>query len=503
MGLSSLSVLAFGRSSHAQTRTIGAMTLEVEPRVYRRASQLLDAVSSSTGSRFHWNVKDPFVLGELVTPLLILPGSALVTGSLDPGVVVFSLALFALLASWRLTHQRLVSGIAATGSVLRRVSLSYAIASAVSVATGAGSMSTLLSVTVTAVPFLMSAHALLRVGERAARRRHSKRKTLVVGGGEIARRVISVLAAHSEYGLEVVGAVDDDARFIPAELGTKVLGGLSDLPKLVRATEAKVVIVAYSAGDQKAMVGTLREIVAKGASVWIVPRLFELGWRGLNGDHIWGLPVMHLRSPAQYRPQWALKRLFDVVLTATGVLILSPLLFLITAAVYFDLGRPILHRQRRVTRGGIQFEMLKFRTMRVTDHKVETTEWAADRERMSRLGCFLRASCLDELPQLFNVLRGDMSLVGPRPERPHFVNVFSDLYREYDARHRLPAGLTGWAQIHGLRGDTSIEERAAFDNFYIENWSLSKDMRIIMRTLLVLAKRTGTPSRQNDHNAYH
>ncbi len=96
-----------------------------------------------------------------------------------------------------------------------------------------------------------------------------------------------------------------------------------------------------------------------------------------------------------------------------------------------------------------------------------------------------------------------MSLVGPRPERPHFVNVFSDLYREYDARHRLPAGLTGWAQIHGLRGDTSIEERAAFDNFYIENWSLSKDMRIIMRTLLVLAKRTGTPSRQNDHNAYH
>ncbi len=472
------------------------MTLEEDPDANARVGpQLLEAVSDRRDPRLPWLPKELFLLGELLTPLLVLPGSALVTGSLDPSVVLFSLTLFAMLASWRLSRQRLVSGMA-TGTVLRRVWLSYAIVSAVSVLTGVGSMSTLLGVAAATAPFLWATHALLRVAERAWRRRHPKKKTLVVGGGEIGRRVISVLTAHGEYGLEVVGAVDDDAKFVPAELGTPLLGGLSDLPRLVRATEAKVVVVAYSSGDQRDLIEILRETIAEGASVWVVPRLFELGWSGQRGDHIWGLPVMHLKSPAHYRPQWALKRLFDIALTAGALVLLSPLLLGATAAVYLDLGRPILHRQRRITRGGRPFDMLKFRTMRTAEGHVEASEWVADQARMTRLGSFLRRTSLDELPQLFNVLQGDMSLVGPRPERPHFVNVFSDLYPQYDARHRLPAGLTGWAQIHGLRGDTSIEERATFDNYYIENWSLTKDIRIIMRTLVGWAKRrTGTQDR--------
>jgi lipopolysaccharide/colanic/teichoic acid biosynthesis glycosyltransferase len=209
---------------------------------------------------------------------------------------------------------------------------------------------------------------------------------------------------------------------------------------------------------------------------------------------------MHLKSPAHYRPQWALKRLFDIVVTVGATLVLSPLFLMITAAVYLNLGRPIVHRQRRITRGGRPFEMLKFRTMRIAESQVETTEWAADQARMTRLGSFLRASSLDELPQLFNILRGDMSLVGPRPERPHFVDVFSDRYPEYDARHRLPAGLTGWAQVHGLRGDTSIEERAAFDNYYIENWSLGKDIRIILRTMFSFVTRSNEGLRSGDED---
>ncbi|MBA3628085.1 MAG: exopolysaccharide biosynthesis polyprenyl glycosylphosphotransferase [Actinobacteria bacterium] len=411
---------------------------------------------------------------------------------MDPSVVLFSFLFFAMLASWRLSHQRLVSEMIATGVVFRRAWLSYAFASAFSVLTGVGSMPVLVGVTLTAWPFLLGTHGLLRMAERASRRRRNKRKALVVGGGEIARRVISVLAAHGEYGLEVVGAVDEDAKFAASELGTTVLGGISDLPELVRATGAEVVLVTYSSGDEKTMVGTLRDTIAEGASVWIVPRLFELGWRGQNGDHIWGVPVMHLKSPAQYRPQWAFKRFFDLVFTGVSLLVLSPLLLLIGGAIYLDLGRPILHRQRRITRGGHPFEMLKFRTMHVTDGHVEASEWVADGGRVTRLGGFLRRTSLDELPQLFNVLRGEMSLVGPRPERPHFVNVFSNLYPQYEARHRLPAGLTGWAQIHGLRGDTSIEERAAFDNYYIENWSLSKDMRIVLRTLVGWARRSET-----------
>jgi lipopolysaccharide/colanic/teichoic acid biosynthesis glycosyltransferase len=138
---------------------------------------------------------------------------------------------------------------------------------------------------------------------------------------------------------------------------------------------------------------------------------------------------------------------------------------------------------------GKPFGILKFRTMRNGGPKVERTEWAADEARMTRVGRILRKTSLDELPQLFNVLKGEMSLVGPRPERPYFVDLFSDLYPSYNARHRLPAGITGWAQVHGLRGDTSIEDRAAFDNYYIENWSLAQDIKILMRTALAMVSK--------------
>ncbi len=457
------------------------MTLELEPYVEPRAHA--EVRPESSRPPFAWVPRGAVLVTELLSPLLVIPAADLMTGRTDLSVVVFGVALFALLASWRLSHQRLSSRINATGTLFRRVWLSYAVASAVSVIIDEGHMRTLLGVAVATVPLLMVSEAALLAVERLKRRRRPKKRTLVVGGGVIARRAISVLASHGEYGLQVVGVVDDDAKFTPAELGATLLGGLSDLPELVRKMKAEVVVVAYSSGDQKSMVGALRDAMAEGASVWVVPRLFELGWKGSSGEHIWGLPVVYLRSPALLRPQWALKRVFDLILTWIGVLVLSPLLLLISAAVYLDLGRPILHRQRRITREGRPFELLKFRTMRVAEHKVETTEWAADEDRMTRLGGFLRAFSLDELPQLLNILKGEMSLVGPRPERPHFVNVFSDLYPEYSSRHRLPAGLTGWAQIHGLRGDTSIEERTAFDNYYIENWSLSKDLRILARTV--------------------
>ena len=148
--------------------------------------------------------------------------------------------------------------------------------------------------------------------------------------------------------------------------------------------------------------------------------------------------------------------------------------------------------------------MLKFRSMRPAVEEVEAQEWIADTMRMTRLGRLLRKTGLDELPQLFNVLAGDMSLVGPRPERPHFVDLFSDLYPQYNERHRLPAGVTGWAQIHGLRGNSSIEERIIFDNYYIENWSLSLDFKIILRTvskLMCSQQEDGAGSTQREHVA--
>jgi lipopolysaccharide/colanic/teichoic acid biosynthesis glycosyltransferase len=163
--------------------------------------------------------------------------------------------------------------------------------------------------------------------------------------------------------------------------------------------------------------------------------------------------------------------------------VLAPVLGVIALAVLLESGRPILLKQRRVGIDGRPFDIYKFRSLQVADESVESTEWAAAEARITRAGHFLRKTSLDELPQLFNILKGEMSLVGPRPERPYFVDLFSDLYPQYGSRHRLPAGLTGWAQIHGLRGDTSIEERAVFDNYYIENWSLAEDMKILLRTM--------------------
>jgi lipopolysaccharide/colanic/teichoic acid biosynthesis glycosyltransferase len=163
----------------------------------------------------------------------------------------------------------------------------------------------------------------------------------------------------------------------------------------------------------------------------------------------------------------------------------------IAIAIRLDSGRPVLFRQRRLGLDGREFDMLKFRTMRSANCETEDTEWVPDEERVTRVGRILRDTSLDELPQLFNVLRGEMSLVGPRPERPYFVKRFGDMYPGYRARHRLPAGVTGWSQIHGLRGNTSIEERATFDNHYIENWSLSSDLKILIKTVPVLVKDGG------------
>ena len=323
------------------------------------------------------------------------------------------------------------------------------------------------------------------------RREQRSVRTLVVGGGEIARRVISTLGTHDEYGMTVVGAADDDPKFAGDDLGARILGGINDIPDIVRNHRVGVVIVAFSGGDQTGIMEVIRGAMAVGAKVWIVPRFFELGSTQSGGDHLWGLPVVRLQPPARSRPEWVLKRTLDVVVSGIALVLIAPLLLVLAALVYFESGRPILLKQVRVGLDSRPFKMLKFRTMAVADPDTESTEWSPANDRVTRIGKVLRDTSLDELPQLFNVLRGDMSLVGPRPERPYFVDLFSELYPRYGARHRLPAGLTGWAQVHGLRGDTSIEERAAFDNYYVDNWSLSKDVKILLKTATTFTNRGG------------
>jgi exopolysaccharide biosynthesis polyprenyl glycosylphosphotransferase len=188
-----------------------------------------------------------------------------------------------------------------------------------------------------------------------------------------------------------------------------------------------------------------------------------------------------------------LKRVFDVVVSGIALLILAPVMLACALAVRLEGGRGVLFRQERVGLDGRPFELLKFRSLRPADDDESRTRWnVANDHRMGRVGRFLRQTSLDELPQLLNILRGDMSLVGPRPERPHFVHEFTREFPRYAARHRVPAGLTGLAQVHGLRGDTSIEERAQFDNAYIETWSLWSDVKIMLRTAWAVVRGTGS-----------
>jgi lipopolysaccharide/colanic/teichoic acid biosynthesis glycosyltransferase len=208
-------------------------------------------------------------------------------------------------------------------------------------------------------------------------------------------------------------------------------------------------------------------------------------------QHLWGHACRRLDPPPAHRAPLS-KRILDVTVAGLMLAALSPVLLLCAAAIRLSDGPGVIFRQERVGQDGRLFTLLKFRTLRADDEEAATRWSVAHDERMSTVGTFLRRSSLDELPQLWNVLRGDMSLVGPRPERPYFVAEFSRVHPRYAARHRMPVGLTGLAQVHGLRGDTSIEDRCRFDNHYIDHWSLWQDVCILLRTAVSLLRPAGS-----------
>jgi exopolysaccharide biosynthesis polyprenyl glycosylphosphotransferase len=228
----------------------------------------------------------------------------------------------------------------------------------------------------------------------------------------------------------------------------------------------------------------------------VVPRFFELygADRRSHVEVIWGVPLVRLRR-WPLRPSHSLiKRGTDVVVSALALIVLSPLFAATALAVRLEGGRGVIFRQTRIGRNGAPFTLYKFRSMRPADEAERDTRWSIDGDdRIGPVGRFLRRTGLDEAPQLVNVLRGDMSIVGPRPERPHFVRTFGKAVRRYGDRHRVSVGLTGLAQVNGLRGDTSIDDRVTFDNYYIDNWSLWTDVKIMLRTVKTFFRSPDAP----------
>lgn len=316
------------------------------------------------------------------------------------------------------------------------------------------------------------------------RRRIVGHGTILVGSGPVAARIAGVLARCPRYGLRVVGFVDNPHHPDRAVHDLPHLGDLDDLSAAMRRGKADVVIVADADIPERRFAGLLREAMAATDDILVVPRMHQLQTHLARPDRIGEIPIMHIRPPQLNGWRWAVKRLGDIVFSALALLALSPVLGACALAVRIEGGPGVLFRQQRVGRHGRLFEVLKFRSLRPADEAESQTRWSvANDSRVGTVGRFLRRTSLDELPQLWNILRGDMTLVGPRPERPHFVKIFSAEHTHYSWRHRAPAGLTGLAQVSGLRGDTPISDRARFDNYYIENWSLWLDFKILLRTL--------------------
>jgi Undecaprenyl-phosphate glucose phosphotransferase len=331
-----------------------------------------------------------------------------------------------------------------------------------------------------------SARLALRGVLRVLRRRgYNLRYALVVGGGELAGQVIERIHAHREAGLRVVGVLSDDpGRPGRSVVGVPVLAGTEQIKQVLQRHKVQQVLIALPKEDAHRLEKILADLDDETVSIRLVPDLLHVLTLRSSVEDLDGLPMINLRESPLVG--WAAvgKRALDIVASGLALLVVAPLLGAIALAIRMTTGRPILYAQERMGLDGRVFRMLKFRTM-VSDAETESGPvWTVpDDPRRTGFGAFLRRTSLDELPQLWNVLRGDMSLVGPRPERPVFIEQFRREIPGYMLRHKVKAGLTGWAQVHGWRGNTSLHERVEHDIYYIQNWSLGLDLQILVMTL--------------------
>jgi len=318
-------------------------------------------------------------------------------------------------------------------------------------------------------------------------RRHGidTRRVVVVGAREPGQLVWRTIRRRPSLGYHVQGFVSDTAPVGSEVEGLPVLGRTSQLGRVVRATQADEVIIALSGRSTQDLLEIISLAEDESVEIKVYPDTFQLITNNdISIGDLSDLPLVSVKNAALDNP-WnrALKRALDLVVATTVLLIGAPVLLLIAVAIRLESPGPAFFLQERVGMDQQPFWMIKFRTMRVDAEQLGA--WTTPNDpRVTRVGRFLRRTSLDELPQLINVLLGEMSIVGPRPEQPRWVEQFSQQIPRYMRRHKEKAGLTGWAQVNGLRGDTSIEERTRYDLYYIENWSLLFDIKIILRTVV-------------------
>jgi Undecaprenyl-phosphate glucose phosphotransferase len=317
------------------------------------------------------------------------------------------------------------------------------------------------------------------------RKGYNQRQGLIAGTGELGQKLLGKIELYPELGIHIVGfltrkteQVGEVIRNIP------VIGGYEDVDQILHDNKIDIFFIALGIDEYGSLPRLIQSTRGFLTDVKVVPGAYEFITLRGGVDELDGLPIVSLQDSPLHGWSKCFKRAFDLTMGTLILIILSPILFVISLLVKGTSEGPLLHWQERIGMDGRRFKMLKFRTMKKDAEKETGPVWARENDpRRTKVGVFLRKTSLDELPQLFNVLKGEMSLVGPRPERPNFVEEFRNRIPLYMLRHKIKAGMTGWAQINGWRGNTSLERRIEHDLYYIQNWSIGFDLRILFMTL--------------------
>jgi exopolysaccharide biosynthesis polyprenyl glycosylphosphotransferase len=329
-----------------------------------------------------------------------------------------------------------------------------------------------------------------RILTSSVRRRGIARDNLlIVGAGRIARDITQRILDNPELGYNVIGVVTGQVKPKGHMVGVPILGLYPDLPAIIDDYGVEQIIIALPDAKRTELVELVTLCQRGRVDIKVYPDIFAYMAGDMNVDDLGGAPLLTVRDIALRGWKLSLKRGLDFFGALFGLIFLSPFMLLVALAIRLESKGPIFYAQVRTGLDGRPFPVIKFRSMRI-DAESSGPGWTVkDDPRVTRVGQLLRRLELDELPQLINVLLGQMSLVGPRPERPVYVQQFRDQIPRYMERHREKAGMTGWAQVNGLRGDTSITARTSYDLWYVENWSLWLDVKIILRTIWMVIMR--------------
>lgn len=337
-----------------------------------------------------------------------------------------------------------------------------------------------------------AAHFLFRKAMRKLSKKGIGTKgVLIIGSGKNAAKLAEILNRHSIYGYRVLGIIGP-AKGADLSLKNLIVGDYKDLPDVAEKINPDLAIYA-GAHDSKKMSEVISFCDTEGIDCRIVPDFLDIITHRARIEDMDGLPILTIRDiPLRNGYNLFVKRVFDITFSLSVIILLSPLYLLLALLIKMSSPGPVFFTQERVGLDRKHYRVLKFRTMRQQKKEESDTIWGTKNDtRVTGIGSFLRKTSLDEIPQFINVLLGDMSIVGPRPERPHFVSKFKGEYEEYMRRHSVKSGITGWAQINGFRGDTSIKKRVELDIYYIENWSLWFDLAIIIKTIPSMIKNPG------------